>query len=95
MENKIVNSRKAGNFFIIGASVGLGGGLFLMTTSFIFLAISYFDRLVYRGLDAALFAAGFIFLAIGANFLDLMEEKKKTKRIEYCRENGLTSELFQ
>lgn len=95
MENKIVKSKEAGNSFIISAAVGIVGGLFLMVTGLILSAISYFYQINFRGLDAALIAAAFIFLAIGSHFLDLMEEKKKSKRIKYCREQGLTDEECQ
>ena len=95
MENKIIISKKAGKIFIVGATVGIGGGLFLMAAGLIFGAISYFDRITFRGPDVASIVAGFIFLAVGMHFLDLMEEEKKTKRIEYCRENGLKNEGWQ
>lgn len=95
VENKIVESKKAGNSFILGAAAGIAGGLFLMVTGLILWIISYFERINFRGLDTALIVAGFIFLVIGSHFLDLIDEEKKTKRINYCREHGLTDEEYR
>jgi len=95
MENKVIKSKKARNSFLLGAAAGIAGGLFLMVTGLVLWIISSFERLSFRWLDTALIVAGFIFMAIGSHFLDLMDQEKKTKRIEYCREHGLTDEECQ
>lgn len=71
-----------------GAIGGIAGGLVLMLGGIIFSSVSYFSGISFHSLDVIAIAAAFIFLAVGAHFLDLMEREKKAKRIEYCKRQG-------
>lgn len=68
-----------------GAIGGLAGGLVLMLTGIILSAVSYFSAINFHSLDVLAIVAAFIFSAVGAHFLDLMEKEKKAKRVEYCK----------
>ncbi|MGI8495488.1 MAG: hypothetical protein ACR2L1_09290 [Pyrinomonadaceae bacterium] len=68
------SNRNTINF--IGAIGGITGGLILMLTGIILSAIAYFDRMSFHGGEVILIVSAFVFLAIGAHFLDSMENRR-------------------
>jgi cytochrome c biogenesis protein CcdA len=83
MENKKVKTNEAKNFSFVnfvGAMGGLVSGFVLILSGFILSAVSLFTRTNFNGWEVILIVTGFIFLAMGAHFLDLIDRKNKVKR---------------
>ncbi len=83
MENKNIKTVEAGkkssvNF--VGAISGLAGGFILILSGFVLSIISFFTPMNFGGWQVILFITAFIFLAIGAHFLDLIDREDKAER---------------
>ena len=91
MENQSakLNKKKVSTKFV-AAIGGLTGGLFLMLMGLTLSAISYFKQTSFHGLDVIMLVAAFVFLSIGAHFLDKLYATKKAAKIESYKKHKLT-----
>lgn len=83
MENKSIKTDEAEKKSFVnlfGAVGGIVGGFILALSGLILSVISFFTRIKFNSWEVILIATAFVFFAIGAHFLDLMDRENKAKR---------------
>jgi hypothetical protein len=68
--------------FKMGAVGGFISGLSLLFTGLLLSAVSYFGQISFHGLEVVMLGASFVFLMLGAHFLDLDEKEEQRKKKE-------------
>jgi uncharacterized membrane protein len=83
------DTRKSLSVKSVLALIGLIGGFLLMAAGVTLWAVFSFTGTLLYGLDVVLLILAFIFLGVGAHFLDKADEENKAERIERCRQQGI------
>lgn len=63
-------------------AAGFGGGAILLIAGLVLSAVSYVDQISFHGLNVVMLGASFVFLMLGAHFLDLAEKEERRKKKE-------------
>lgn len=63
-------------------AAGFIGGAILLFAGLLLSAVSYFDQISFHGLEVVMIGASFVFLMLGAHFLDLAEKEENRKKKE-------------
>ncbi len=83
MESKNIKTDKAKSFSFVHFVAAIGGivaGLILMAAGLILSAISFFTQINFDVWEMFLIVSAFVFLTIGAHFLDLIDREKKARK---------------
>lgn len=88
--NKKETARDAWTIWHVGAGIGLLGGTFILACAVFLSIFQYFYGEVPHGVW--LYVIVLPLWVVGAHCFDKVEELDKARRIEYCKQHGMTDE---